>query len=511
MMAFFIGQLAGLAAKILMGSSFNAAVELDAFTQANIPSETLVTIMAGGLLVSSFIPVFVKFLVAKDQDAAWKLASSVVNLIFIIMGSLAVLEILFAGPIVKYLLAPAFGADKQVLTIHLLRIQAISMIFFGLSGVSVGILNSHQKFLFSALAPTMYNLGIIFGILVLSPSMGVYGLAWGVVIGSACHFLIQLPSILKLKGKYLPTLGLRFAPVGEVFRLMLPRMFGAATVWLMRWINGFLASFMVPGSVYSLGLGFTLMMMAQIAIGQAAATAAMPTFSAQFARGENDALRRTLASTLRSVILLSIPASAGLILLRVPIVEFLFQHGEFTPQTTQLVAWALAWYSVGLVFHSTLEVLVRAYYAMHDTRTPVLVGAAAMALAIGLSLVFSRLFTSLGWQPHGGLALAVSVSTSLEVITLLILMRRRLQGLHGREIALSVGLSALGTAGMVLALVGWLRAFAAYPAMIKTAGGILLGGLMYGLLLLVLRVPETRAVIQMVRRRLVRKPALPPQ
>ena len=504
MIAFFIGQLAGVAAKILMGTSFNAGVDLDAFTAANRPSEALVIIMTGGVLVSSFIPVFVKFLVNKDQVSAWKLASSVINLVFLIMTSLAVLEVIFADPIVKYLLASGFEAEKQVLTVQLLRIQALSIIFFGLSGIAVGILNSHQKFLFSALAPTMYNLGIIFGILVLAPTMGVYGLAWGVVIGSACHFLIQVPSILKLKGRYLATLGLRFPPVGEVFRLMLPRMFGAAVVQLMLVVNTLLASRMPEGSVYSISLGFTLMMMAQIAIGQAVATAAMPTFSAQYAQGKFDDIRRTLASSLRSVILLSIPASAGLIMMRTPIVAFLFQHGEFTPETTQMVAWALAWYAVGLVFHCVLEVLVRAYYAMHDTRTPVIVGAIAMTLSIGLSLLFSGMFTRLGWQPHGGLALAVSVSTALEMTTLLILMRKRLAGIHGRQIARGFGLAIGGSLGMALVLFYWLHQTSDHSAALITAGGVLLGGLIYTLVMFALRVPEVNELFQMVRHRLAR-------
>ncbi len=504
MLAFFFSQLTGVAAKILIGSSFNAGAELDAFTAANRPSETLVTIMTGGALVSSFIPVFVKFLVKKDQRSAWLLASAVINLVLIIMTSLAILEVLFAGPIVKYLLATGFEADKQGLTIGLLRIQAISVICFGLSGIAVGILNSHQKFLFSALAPTMYQLGIIFGVLVLAPKMGIYGLAWGVVIGSACHFLIQLPSILGLKGRYRATLGLRFVPVGEVFRLMLPRIFGATVVQLMLWVNTLLASHMPEGSVYSLSLGFTLMMMAQIAIGQAVATAAMPTFSAQYAQGKFDDIRRTLASTLRSVILLSIPASAGLILLRTPIVAFLFQHGAFTAETTQMVSWALAWYAAGLVFHSVLEVLVRAFYAMHDTWTPVIVGAAAMTLSIGLSLLFSALFGNLGWQPLGGLALAVSVSTALEVTTLFFLMRRRLAGIHGREIARGFGLASLGTLGMGVGLIAWLQMAVEHSSATTTAVGVALGGLIYGLLLFALRVPEIQALFQMVKKRLAR-------
>ncbi len=193
MLAFLISQLTGLAAKILIAGSFSAGVELDAFTASNRPSETLVTIMAGGILVSSFIPIFVKFLVKEDRRSAWNLASATANLVLVLMSLLAGLAALFAGPIVQYILGAGFSPDKQALTISLLRIQTISIVFFGLSGLAVGVLNSHQKFLLPALAPAMYQLGQIFGVLVLAPSMGIYGLAWGVVIGSAINLLIQVP------------------------------------------------------------------------------------------------------------------------------------------------------------------------------------------------------------------------------------------------------------------------------------------------------------------------------
>jgi len=504
MLAFIVSQLTGLAAKILIAGSFSAGVELDAFYAANRPSETLVTIMAGGILVSSFIPIFVKFLVKEDRGSAWKLASATANLILVLMSLLAGLAAFFAGPIVQYLLGAGFSPDKQALTVSLLRIQTISIVFFGLSGLAVGILNSHQKFLMPALAPAMYQLGQIFGVLVLAPSLGIYGLAWGVVLGSVFNLLIQIPSLLRLKGRFIPTFGLRNPAVGEVFRLMGPRMFGAAVVSLMLWVNTLLASHMAGGSVFSLTSGFSLMIMAQAAIAQSVATAVMPTFSAQYAQGKLDELRKTLTSALRGVILLSVPATAGLILLSVPLVTFLYQRGEFTAETTKLVAWALTWYAAGLVFHSVLEVLVRAYYAMHDTKTPVLVGAAAMTLSIGLSLVFASLFQRIGWMPHGGLALAVSVSTALEVTTLFLIMRKRLNGIHEPDIAKGFEAAALGTLGMIAALVFWMRAAGSAHAALTTLGGVAIGGTVYAAVLVALRIPEVGRVVQMVKRRLSR-------
>jgi putative peptidoglycan lipid II flippase len=504
MLAFIVSQLIGLVAKILIASTFNAGVELDAFYAANRPSELLVTIMAGGILVSSFIPIFVKFLVKEDRRSAWKLASATANLILILMSVLAGLAAILARPIVQYILSAGFSPEKQALTVSLLRIQSISIVFFGLSGLAVGVLNSHQKFLMPALAPAMYQLGQIFGVLVLAPRMGIYGLAWGVVLGSALNLFIQIPALLQLKGQYFPDLGLNNPAVGEVFRLMAPRMFGAAAVQLMLVVNTLLASHMAGGSVFSLTSGFSLMIMAQAAIAQSVATAVMPTFSAQYAQGKLDDLRKTLASALRGVILLSVPATAGLIILSVPLITFLYQRGEFTAETTKLVAWALVWYASGLVFHSVLEVLVRAYYAMHDTKTPVLVGAAAMALSIGLSLVFAPLFEHIGWMPHGGLALAVSVATGLEVTTLYLLMRKRLNGIHGTEIATGFGAASLGTLGLIATLILWLRIRAAGHVTITALGGVALGGMVYGLVLILLRVPEVRSLFGIIKKRLKR-------
>ncbi len=395
MAAYLVSQLIGLVTKVLIAGTFNARVDLDAFVQSNRPSEALVTIMAGGILASSFIPIFVKFLVGKDQRSAWRLASGTANTILVILTVLAGLTALFAGPLVKYVLGVGFSADKQILTVALLRIQTISVIFFGLSGLVIGILNSHQRFLMSALAPAMYQIGQILGLIFLVPSMGIYGLAWGVVLGSVLNLLIQIPSLLRLKGQYFPIFGLRDASVGEVFRLMAPRMFGAAAVQLMVIVTTSLASRMVEGTAYALSAGFTLMIMAQAAIAQSVATAVMPTFSAQFARNDFDAIRRTLASAIRGVILLSVPATAGLVLLGLSIVAFLYPK-----QDARMISWALTWYAAGLVFHSVLEVLVRAYYAMHDTKTPVIVGATAMLICIGLE---PGLRTSV-WQPGLGAA-----------------------------------------------------------------------------------------------------------
>jgi putative peptidoglycan lipid II flippase len=280
-----------------------------------------------------------------------------------------------------------------------------------------------------------------------------------------------------------------------------PRLFGVAVVQLNFWVNTRLASQQPEGSVTGVVFAFTLMLMPQAAIAQSIAIAAMPTFSAQVARGRLDEMRSSLAATLRGVLLLSIPASLGLILLREPIITLLYQRGEFTERSTELVAWALMWYATGLVAHSVVEILARAFYALHDTRTPVLVGAVAMSLNVAFSFGFSALFARVGWMPHGGLALANTLATALEMSGLLILMRWRLGGLQGKRVLVGAVKAGFAAMAMSLALWGWLYWMGGQSAWLLGGAGVLIGGVVYGLAALGVGVEEARKLLGMLSER----------
>ncbi len=506
MLAFIFSQLAGLVRQILLANAFGTSPEMDAFSAANRMAETLFNLVAGGALGSAFIPTFTALLAQERKKEAWQLASAVGNWVLIILVFFSIAAAIFAEPVVRYLLAPGFAADpvQLDLTVKLIRVMLPSAALFGLSGLVMGVLNAHQVFFIPALTPSMYQLGMIFGVLALSPTMGIFGLAWGVVLGAAGHFLLQLPTLIRQRGTYTFTLGLQIPAVGEVVRLMGPRLLGVAVVQLNFWVNTRLASEMSAGSVTGVSIAFVLMLMPQAAIAQSIATAAMPTLAAQYARGQIDAVRNSLAASLRGVLLLSMPAAVGLILLRTPIIVMLYQRGQFTPRSTELVAWALLWYAAGLVGHSVMEVLARAFYALHDTKTPVLVGVGAMSLNVILSFGFAALFRSVGWLPHGGLALANSVATALETLGLLVLMRRRLTGIQGRQILAGLGQAALGSGVLALILWGWLLGFYRQPAWLQALGGIVVGGGGYAILLLVWRVPEVQALSTYVTNRVKR-------
>ncbi|MCE1255004.1 MAG: murein biosynthesis integral membrane protein MurJ, partial [Anaerolineae bacterium] len=453
-------------------------------------------LVAGGALASAFVPTLTELLAHEKRERAWKLASAVANLVLLILTSAALLAAIFAPQVVKYALVPGWSATdpaKEALTVDLLRIQLPSAVIFGLSGLVMGILNAHQHFLFPALTPAMYQIGWIFGAVVLTPHMGVYGMAWGVVLGSAMHLLLQVPSLVRLPfARYSLSLGRSIPEVGEVVRLMGPRLVGVAVVQLNFLLNTYLASFQPLGSLPGITYAFQLMYMPEAAIAQSIAIATLPTFSAQVARGKLEDMRASLATALRGMLMLAIPASVGLVLLREPIVVLLFQRRQFTAESTEMVAWALLWYGAGLVFHSLLEIASRAFYALKDTKTPVMVGVGAMTLNLVFSIAFSALFVQLGWMPHGGLALANSLATALEVCVLLYLMRRKLKGLQAQIIWDLVWKAALAATVMGLALQGWLMLVGNFSVWLVVGGGLVLGGALYLLMMALLKTPEIK-------------------
>ena len=507
MVALIFGQLAGLVRGILVARAFGASPELDAFVYSNRVCETLFLLVAGGALGSTFLPAFTGLLAKDDRDSAWKLASSLANTVTLTLSLLAVLVAVFAPQVVRYALAPGLYKNPELfaLTISLLRIQLISAILFGLGGLIVGILNAHQVFLIPAVTPAMYQLGIIFGAVVLAPSMGIYGLAWGVVIGALLYLLIQIPFLLKQRGTYTPALGLDDPNTRQVILLMGPRLLGVAVVQLNFWVNNILASTMEGGSAAGLSYGFSLMLVAQSAIAQSVAIAALPTFSTQYALGKIDEMRASLAASLRGILLMAVPASVGLIILREPLISFLYQRGKFDEHDVQLTAWALLWYAAGLVGHSIMEVLTRAFYAQQDTKTPVIIGTVAMGLNVVFSILLSKLFAQVGWFPLGGLALANSSATALEATALFIFMRRRLDGIEGRSIADGAWRVSLSALGMAIGLLWWIQAAGNLTRWLAALGGVAIGGILYLIGVIILKVPEMRMMSQVIARRLIRR------
>jgi len=315
MIAFIISNLVGLARGIVITRAFGTSADFDSFNAANRIVELLFNLVAGGALGSAFIPMFTSFLARDDRKGAWRLASGVINLVFLVLVLISTLAWIFAPQIVRdglFLLVPGSDPGQEAQTVRLLRIMLPSVALFGLSGLVMGILNAHQNFLIPSIAPAMYSLGMIIGTLFLPEVWGIKRLAAGVVLGAFLHLVVKLPVLWRTRDRaYHLYLGIKNRAVLEVFRLMGPRLLGVAVVQMNFIVNTVIALGLQEGSVSAITLAFSLMLMPQMAVAQSAAIASLPTFSAQVALGKMDEMRRSLASTLRAVLLLAIPASAG--------------------------------------------------------------------------------------------------------------------------------------------------------------------------------------------------------
>ncbi|MFQ5879646.1 MAG: murein biosynthesis integral membrane protein MurJ [Dehalococcoidia bacterium] len=448
----FLGsRLLGVVRTITIADAFGTSPEVSAFWVAFRLPDLVFQVLAGATLASAFIPTFARYVAQRGQEEAWRLASSVLNIIAIATVVFALVAFALA-PVIIPLIAPGLGEETgrqeelQGLAVELTRLMLLSPILFAVSGMVMGILNARHSFLLPALAPMLYNLGIIFGAVFLSGPWGVKGLAAGVVMGSALHLVVQLPGLVRAGMRYRLAADWRHPGVREVGRLMLPRTVGLAAAQANFVVAIFFASRLGDETISALTYAWLLATMPLALFGMAISTAVFPTLAEQAAADSTEALRRTIAASLRFILFLTIPASIGLVLLREPLVALLLERGAFTAASTDITASALAFYSAGLFAHATIEILSRGFYALGDTRTPVAMAVLSMVLNLLLSLAL------VGPLEHNGLALALSAATIIEACLLYVRLQRRLGGLEAGHLAnflVRTGAAAALMAGVV--------------------------------------------------------------
>lgn len=501
MAAFVLSNLIGLLRQFLITNQFGTGPEIDAFYAAQRLPEILFTLAAGGALASAFVPTFTEILSRPDSAGAWRLASNTLTLVSLVLAVTSGIAALGA-PWVMDLIAPGFDRtpDQMALAVELLQILLLSPTLFGISGLMMGILNAHGRFLASALAPTFYWLGMIGGLVFLTPTWGIHGLAWGAVLGAGLHLGIQLPAFVQLRPALSLRAEIRDPLVRQVVGLMGPRLVGVGAVQLNNLVSTSLASVLVPGSITALALAWQIFTMPQVVLAQALGIAILPTFSAQAASGDFGGMRRSLHEALRLLLVLALPATTGLMALGGLVVQ-LFETGRFDAASTALVTGALVAYALGLVSHSVLELVVRGFYALKDTWTPVWVGALAMALNILLSLSLIGLYPRIG---PAGLALANTLATTIEVAVLAWMLRGRLGGLALPALARVMAQAGGAAVAMGLGLLPWMAVMRDQPAWATLVGGVVLGVGGYWGLIWVLGVPEARQLPSMALQRLRR-------
>lgn len=496
MAAFLVNKGLGVGRQIVIARTFGTSGDYDAFIAAFRLPDILFMLISGGALATAFIPVLSERLTHRptDDPAGWRLTSATLNTILLTVSAAAALVALIALPLVEWLIAPGFPPATQLLTANLMRLALISTIIFSVSGLAGGVLNVQQHFLLPALAPLMYNLGLIAGALFLTPLFGVYGLMWGAIAGAAGHLLIQVPGLIRYRMRYYPVLGWGDSGLRQVARLMGPRILTLGVIQANFLVIFNLASRLGEGSVSALDYGWDLMQMPQTIIGSAIGIVLFPTMSALAAQGDLAGLRQTTGQALRIILALSIPAMVGLMVLGRPVIQLMFERGEFGPESTTAVYQSLQFWALALVGHCALEVVNRLFYAQKDTSTPLLGAVAGMVVNLGLAVALYQLLDA------GGLALSNGIAVTVEVLILLAIAHRRLAGVETASLLNTLARALFSAGAMGAAIIGFTLFGSNLPPLVIVGGGGLLGLLVYIVTGLLLGLEEIRLVPRLVGR-----------
>jgi len=461
--AFIVSRVFGLLRTSMFAYVFGTGATSDAYLQAFFIPDFIFTIVAGGALSSAFIPVFTKYMIGdSDEKQAWHIASAALNLAIAVMMVLALLAIIFAGQLIPLYnprsstVSPQFYAVHIALIISLARIMLLQAIVLGGGVIVTSVLNARQNFLLPAIGTVLYNVGLIIGLLPgiylalhnqRNETIAVYAATWGVVVGAILQVAVQIPGLVKVGMRYTPTFDWRHPGVIQIGRQMGPRVINAGMLYFSIFVDRYLISLLgvVVGALALNGLitqyyqALQLLLLPLGIFGMAVSTAAFPTLAENVARGRLDRVRATILETLRSILFMSIPSSVGLIVLGLPIIQVLLEHGEYSLADAQLTAFPLAGFAVGLSGLTAVEILTRSFYAMRDSVTPVIISILQFIFKIALSLI---LVNAVVWGPGwgtGALAFSTSIAGSLEAVILIWLLHQRVGELQLRQLAIFVG------------------------------------------------------------------------
>jgi len=395
---------------------FFAPNELSLFFAAFRLPDLVFEVLVFGTFSSAFIPVFTAAL-KNGRKEAWEIAGTVANISLVFFAALAILAGVFADKIYG-LFTPGFSLEARREVVSLARILFAAQGFFVISYVLTGVLESLRRFLVPALAPLFYNLGIILGTLVLAPKFGLLAPVIGVFVGASCHFLIQLPLAIKLGFRFVPKFGATPA-VKKIGRLAAPRIIELSFLQISKTVELSLASLISTASYTYFTFANSLQLLPVGLFGTSVAKAALPTLTRL--SGSNKKFSRTLLSSLYQIIFLVAPIATILVILRVPLVRLVFGTQIFSWEATVQTSMVLSAFAVGAVFQAAVALLARAFYALQDTRTPVITSIVAILITVVMDFILIKGFGFPVW----GLAAAFSLATFFQVITLFYLINRK--------------------------------------------------------------------------------------
>jgi putative peptidoglycan lipid II flippase len=510
--AVMCSRILGLVREQVFAGLFGAGYTYDSFVVAFRIPNLLRDLFGEGALSAAFVTVFSSYDTNRTQEDTWRLASNVLTFFLIFLSLITLLGVFFADSLVS-LLAPDFSliAGKAALTTKLTQIMLPFLVFISLSAVVMGVLNTKGRFFVPAIASSFFNLGSVIGgtsLAFILPHFGqpaIVGMAIGTLIGGLLQLGIQIPSLLGTGFKYRPTLDLSDPGLRRILKLMIPATVGLSATQINIFINTNFASSCVEGSVSWLYYAFRLVQLPIGVFGVALSIAMLPILAKQAAKKDIAEMKKTMVSSLTMVFALTLPATAGLIVLSEPIIRLIFEHGAFTAKDTLATANTLALYSIGLFAYSSNKVLVPAFYALDKTRYPV--------IASFMAIIFNIIIINLTIDRFGHLAIAFSTSCTMLInfSFLMIVLHKKLNGFSLAYLGKSLVKITLSTLSLTCLLWLLLPFFKVWlnSSVIHQSGAlfvlILSAAGLYGFILHIFKLTEMNLLTEMIRTKVFKK------
>lgn len=509
-----LSRVLGYAREVLLLNVIGPGFETDSFNAAFRIPDFFYNVLIGGAISAALIPVFSSYLETKGKNEAWHVSSIFTTWGLMLMIVCSVFAFLFAEPLMAAL--TSFSPDKLALPVTLMRITLVQAILMAMSAIATGVLQSFQHFTWPAIGNLLYNICIILGGLLLIkpieavyPGYGVAGFSIGVVVGAAATLVVQIPMLKKFGYQYHPALDIHHPGLHQIVKLMAPVLIGLSVSQINVFVTQMLATGISDG-VYSLMM--TANRFFQLPYGVFAisiSTALFPTMTAQYASGQMPEMKKSLSLGMRNTLFIILPCAVGLILLREPTIRLLYEFsGKFTPEDTRIAGEAILFYCIGLGGYAAVLPLLRAFYAMQNTLTPLLIS----VLAILINIVFSLLLV--GPMAHMGLALANSISLTLQALLLFFFLRRRIGQMDTRHILISMAKTLLACAVMAAAVWAASAGVAVTIGVASKLGqlfqvclAIAVGAAAFFLASYAMKMEEMHTILNMFKRRLRRKKA----
>jgi putative peptidoglycan lipid II flippase len=452
--AVMTSRVLGLIRDQVLLIAFGMGDRMDAFNVAFRLPNLVRDLFAEGAMSAAFVPTFTRELHHKGKKEAWELGNLVISGLIVATGIISLLGILFAEPLTRWIAGGyAKVPGKIELTITLTRVMFPFLTLVAVAVAFMGMLNSLKRFFIPAMAPAMFNVGAIISVFAFVPFMHqlgwdpMVGLAVGTLLGGVLQVALQWPTLRSEGFRFRFTLNFKDSRLREILLLMAPGTIGLAAVQINQLVNVALATGEQTGAVTYLSTAFRLIYLPIGLFGVSIATAALPTISRHAAANDTRAVRESVSQALRMMLMLNVPATFGLVVLAQPILELLVEYGKVTPEGTAGVARALIFYAPGLVGYSAVKIGSPTFYALKDSRTPVAISISAIAVNVVLNLTLVRV---LG---YAGLALGTGLAALINAGLLFWFLRKRLGGLDGRRV--SVSLVKILIASVVMSIAAW--------------------------------------------------------